>query len=85
MTNADMIRSMSDEELAANLMCPNEMGIADIPCDNRINVIATSVYWIGCVSQQWRKPDEIQICPAIQQAGKESNGGNSRTTDTQKP
>lgn len=33
MTNADMIRSMSDEELAANLMCPNEMGIADIPCD----------------------------------------------------
>ena len=33
MTNADMIRSMSDEELAANLTCPNEMGIADIPCD----------------------------------------------------
>lgn len=33
MTNADMIRAMSDEELAANLMCPNEMGIADIPCD----------------------------------------------------
>lgn len=29
----DVIRSMSDEELAANLMCPNEMGIADIPCD----------------------------------------------------
>lgn len=25
---------------------------------NRINVIATSVYWIGYVSQQWRKPDE---------------------------
>ena len=33
MTNADMIRAMSDEDLAANLMCPNEMGIADIPCD----------------------------------------------------
>lgn len=33
MTNADMIRAMSDEELAANLMCPNEMGMADIPCD----------------------------------------------------
>ena len=32
-TNADMIRAMSDEKLAANLMCPNEMGIADIPCD----------------------------------------------------
>lgn len=33
MTNADMIRSMSDEELAVNLMCPNEMGMAYIPCD----------------------------------------------------
>lgn len=33
MTNADLIRAMSDEELAANLVCPNEMGIADIPCD----------------------------------------------------
>ena len=33
MTKADMIRSMSDEELAANLMRPNEMGIADIHCD----------------------------------------------------
>lgn len=33
MTNPDMIRAMSDEELAANLRCPNEMGIADIPCD----------------------------------------------------
>ena len=32
-TNADRIRSMSDEELAANLMCPNEMGMADIHCD----------------------------------------------------
>lgn len=33
MTNADLIRAMNDEELAANLMCPNEMGIADILCD----------------------------------------------------
>lgn len=33
MTNADMIRAMSDEELAVNLMCPNEMGMADTPCD----------------------------------------------------
>ena len=33
MTNADMIRSMSDEELAVTLTCPNEMGMADIPCD----------------------------------------------------
>lgn len=33
-TNADRIRSMSDEELAAALMCQNEMGMDDIPCDH---------------------------------------------------
>lgn len=33
MTNADMIRAMNDEELAVTLMCPNEMGMANIPCD----------------------------------------------------
>ena len=33
MTNADMIRAMSDEELAANLLCPNEMSMEYIPCD----------------------------------------------------
>ena len=27
----------------------------------------------------------MTLCPTVQQAGKESNGGNSRTTDTQKP
>ena len=26
-TNADRIRSMSDEELAMNMMCPNENGL----------------------------------------------------------
>lgn len=58
MTNADMIRAMSDEELAVTLTCHNEMGMADIPCDKSDQCIAASVYWIGCVSQQWRKPDE---------------------------
>lgn len=33
-TNGDRIRSMSDEELAVTLMCPNEMGVAEIPCDH---------------------------------------------------
>lgn len=33
-TNSDRIRAMSDEELAATMMCPNEMGMADIPCDH---------------------------------------------------
>lgn len=37
MTNADMIRNMSDEELAVTIACPNEMGLADIGCDHSDN------------------------------------------------
>ena len=37
MTNADHFRAMSDEELAMVLMCPNEMGMAKIPCDKSDN------------------------------------------------
>lgn len=33
-THADRIRAMSDEELAVTLMRPNEMGMAEIPCDH---------------------------------------------------
>lgn len=33
MTNGDMIRQMTDEELAVTLMCPKETGMADIDCD----------------------------------------------------
>ena len=33
MKNGDRIRQMTDEELAGTLMCPNEMGMAEIPCD----------------------------------------------------
>ncbi len=32
-TNADHIRSMSDEERAMSMMCPNENGLAEIECD----------------------------------------------------
>ncbi|MGI6005217.1 MAG: hypothetical protein ACOX88_07380 [Christensenellales bacterium] len=32
-TNGDLIRGMTDEELAVTLMCPTEMGMAEIPCD----------------------------------------------------
>lgn len=32
-TNADRIRAMSDEDLAINMMCPNENGLAEIDCD----------------------------------------------------
>ena len=36
-TNADRIRSMTDEELAFNMMCPNENGLAEIDCDKNDN------------------------------------------------
>lgn len=36
-TNADRIRSMSDEELAMNMMCPNENGLGEIVCDKSDN------------------------------------------------
>lgn len=36
-TNADRIRSMTDEELAVNMMCPNENGLAEIHCDKNDN------------------------------------------------
>ena len=35
--NADRIRAMSDEELATNMMCPNENGLAEIECDKNDN------------------------------------------------
>lgn len=36
-TNADRIRSFSDEELAMNMMCPNENGLGEIECDKSDN------------------------------------------------
>ena len=36
-TNADRIRYMSDEELAMNMMCPNENGLGEIKCDKSDN------------------------------------------------
>lgn len=36
-TNADRIRNMTDEELAVNMMCPNENGLAEIDCGKNDN------------------------------------------------
>lgn len=33
MTNYDLIRKMSVEEMAVTIMCPNDMGMAEIECD----------------------------------------------------
>lgn len=33
MTNLELIKNMSVEELAVAIACPNEMGMAEIECD----------------------------------------------------
>lgn len=47
-TNADCIRSMSDEELAMNMMCPNENGLGEIECDksDNCNCYACILKWL---------------------------------------
>ena len=47
-TNADRIRSMSDEELAMNMMCPNENGLGEIECnkDDRCNCYECILKWL---------------------------------------
>lgn len=47
-TNADRIRAMSDEELAMNMMCPNENGLGNIECnqDDNCNCYKCSLKWL---------------------------------------
>ena len=47
-TNVDRIRSFSDEELAMNMMCPNENGLGEIECDksDNCNCYACILKWL---------------------------------------
>lgn len=53
-TNADRIRSMTDEELAISMMCPNEMGLAEIECDkiDVCNCYECLLNWLGAESEE---------------------------------
>lgn len=53
-TNADRIRSMTDEELAANMMCPNENGLAEIECDknDNCNCYECLLKWLRAESEE---------------------------------
>lgn len=48
MTNGDMIRALSDKELAAYIECPNDMGLADIECtrDDGVNCYKCIAAWL---------------------------------------
>lgn len=47
-SNADRIRSMTDEDLAMNMMCPNENGLAEIYCnrDDSCNCYKCILSWL---------------------------------------
>ena len=47
-SNADRIRSFSDEELAMNMMCLNENGLGEIECDksDNCNCYACILKWL---------------------------------------
>ena len=53
-TNADRIRSMTDEELAIHMMCPNEMGLAEIECDksDSCNCYECLLKWLLAESEE---------------------------------
>lgn len=53
-TNADRIRSMTDEELAANMMCPNENGLGKIDCDknDNCNCYECLLKWLKAESEE---------------------------------
>lgn len=54
-TNADRIRSMTDEELAIYMMCPNEMGLAEIECDktDSCNCYECLLNWLRAESKPY--------------------------------
>lgn len=53
-TNADMIRSMTDEELAVTIMCPNDMGMAEIECNHgdECNCCKCCLEWLQKEAEQ---------------------------------
>lgn len=53
-TNADRIRSMTDEELAAIIMCPTESGLAEIECsrDDSCDCYQCCLNWLRQEAEQ---------------------------------
>ena len=53
-TNADRIRSMTDEKLAIHMMCPNDMGLAEIECDksDSCNCYECLLNWLRAESEE---------------------------------
>ena len=58
-SNADRIHSFSDEELAMNMMCPNENGLGEIECEksDNCNCYACILKWLQSEVEEeaWEK------------------------------
>jgi hypothetical protein len=48
MTNFELIKGMTVEEMAVTIMCPNETGMAEINCDksDQLNCCACTLAWL---------------------------------------
>lgn len=61
-THGDRIRAMSDEELAGNMMCPNENGLGEIECnqDDSCNCYECILKWLQSEveEQQWQNTQQ---------------------------
>ena len=53
-TNANRIRSMTDEELAIHMMCPNDTGLAEFECDksDSCNCYECLLKWLRAESEE---------------------------------
>ena len=62
MTQGDRIRAMSDEDLAMNMMCPNENGIGEIECDksNNCNCYECILKWLQSEVEEVNNPDHAK-------------------------
>ena len=63
-TNGDLIRAMSDEELAVTILCPNDTGMADILCDHgddkdcydcTLKWLRQKAGWERKIQEKWKK------------------------------
>ena len=52
MTNADRIRSMTDEELALVVMCPADITLRDTECDQHNNCTECTLNWLQRESEE---------------------------------
>jgi len=54
-TNFELLKNMSIEELAVTIMCPNDTGMAEIECDksDTRNCCLCCLEWLMKESKEW--------------------------------